>query len=83
MALAWKIMLPLGLANLITVALLGEIRAWYDPAYGSQMWDLALAIPNWATCILGWLLVSNSGTLVTNNAPRRNLDPLEIDSQTG
>ena len=81
MALAWKIMLPLGLANLIVVALMWELRAWYDPDYVSGQWELITMAPNWATCLIGWLLVAYSGTLVSNNAPRSDLHSMEVDSQ--
>jgi len=71
MALAWKIMLPLGIANFIVVAALGEVRAWYDPKFADRFWEWGLALPNWVTLVLGWLAVAYSGTLVTDNRPQR------------
>ena len=81
MALAWKIMLPLGLANLVVVATLYEVRAIADPKSTSRMWDLGMMAVTWGTCLVGWLLVAYSGTLVTDNRPRRNLREYEIDAQ--
>jgi NADH-quinone oxidoreductase subunit H len=70
MALAWKIMLPLGIANFVVVAALGEIRAWYDPEFVDRYWEWGLALPNWLSLVLGWLAVAYSGTLVTDNRPQ-------------
>lgn len=81
MALAWKIMLPLGLANLVVVAVMYEIRAVVDPTSTSGVWDFLMMVPAWATCIAGWLAVAYSGALVTDNTPRRNLQTDDIDSQ--
>jgi NADH-quinone oxidoreductase subunit H len=81
MALAWKIMLPLGLANLVVVAILYELRVMVDPDMNSRLWDLGMMAVTWATCFLGWMAVASSGTLVTDNTPRRNLQAFDIDSQ--
>lgn len=81
MSLAWKIMLPLGMANLLVVAVMNEVRALNDPEMTSAAWDWALAVPGWAICIVAWLAVAYSGTTVTDNAPRTDLDPLSVDNQ--
>lgn len=81
MALAWKIMLPLGLANLLVVAVLNEVRAASDPAGTDPSWDWKLVLPGWITCIVAWFAVAYFGTVVTDNAPRRDLDPSQIDPQ--
>ncbi|MFO0906044.1 MAG: NADH-quinone oxidoreductase subunit NuoH [Pirellulales bacterium] len=81
MALAWKIMLPLGLANLVVVAILYELRTISDPQAANRAWDFAMMAVTWGTCIVGWLAVAYSGALVTDNRPRRNLQQFEIDSQ--
>ena len=81
MALGWKIMLPLGLVNFVVVAILNEVRVTYDPRFASTTWDLLLIVPAWATCIAAWLVVAQSGTLVTDNRPRNTLQHLDVDSQ--
>jgi NADH-quinone oxidoreductase subunit H len=81
MALAWKIMLPLGLANLVVVATLYELREISDPQGVSRAWDLGMMATTWATCLIGWIAVAYSGTLVTDNRPRSDLKKYEIDSQ--
>lgn len=81
MALAWKIMLPLGMVNFLVVAIGNEVRAVSDPLAVDLSWDWALAIPGWITCIVAWVVVAFCGTVVTDNAPRRDLDPHHVDNQ--
>jgi NADH-quinone oxidoreductase subunit H len=81
MALAWKIMLPLGLVNFVVIAVLTEVRTAYDPDFSSRAWQLGLMVPAWLTCIVAWLIVAWAGPLVTDNAPRRNLQLFDVDSQ--
>ncbi|MFM7846626.1 MAG: NADH-quinone oxidoreductase subunit NuoH [Planctomycetota bacterium] len=84
MALAWKIMLPLGIANLVVVAVLYELRAALDPENQSALiWDLVMLGPTWLTCIVGWLVVAYTGALVTDNTPRRDLSPGIDDALSG
>jgi NADH-quinone oxidoreductase subunit H len=81
MALAWKIMLPLGIANFVVIAVLEEVRRNFDPTRTSTEWELGMCIPAWITCVAAWLVVAYSGTLVTDNTARRNLQIYDIDSQ--
>lgn len=80
MALAWKIMLPLGMVNLLLVAVLNEYRAAVEQDGGSA-WELGLLVPGWIVCLASWFVVAYCGTVVTDNAPRRDLDPRQIDEQ--
>jgi NADH-quinone oxidoreductase subunit H len=81
MALAWKIMLPLGMVNFTAVAIFQELRAHVDPDNTSLMWTLLLAVAAWVVCFAAWAVVSIASPLVTDN--RRRLDMLAagIDSQ--
>lgn len=81
MALGWKIMLPLGLTNLVVVAVLYELRMAGDPQFANRIWDVAIMAVTWSVCLIGWLAVAYSGALVTDNRPRRNLQKFDIDSQ--
>jgi len=81
MALAWKIMLPLGMVNFLVVAVFNEVRAFYDPTALHSSWDWWLVIPGWITCLVAWVVVAFCGTVVTDNAPRRDLDLNHIDNQ--
>jgi NADH-quinone oxidoreductase subunit H len=81
MSLAWKVMLPLGMANLLVVAVLNEVRAANDPASASVVWEWAMTIPGWVTFVAAWLAVAFCGTTVTDNSPRTDLDLNQVDEQ--
>lgn len=75
MSLAWKIMLPLGILNLVAVAVVQEFT---KPDINGTV--VAIAI-GWVVLIGGWLAVAISNPLVTDNRPRRDLSVAEIDAQ--
>lgn len=81
MALAWKVMLPLGLVNLTAVAVFAELRVMYDPTFDNALLDWAVVIPAWLVCGAAWVVVAYAGNLVTDNRPRRDIHPFEIDPQ--
>lgn len=75
MNLAWKVMLPLGLVNLVLVAVLIEyerpLRAWL----GGGTWGVAAAM--WGLAIVAWVVAGLLAPLQTDNRPRlggRTLD---------
>jgi len=79
MTLAWKVMLPLGLANLVTVATIEEFRPQLSEAVGPATagW-IALLIP-WGIFFVGWItagLLTPSGT---DNTPIRTYGPLDVE----
>jgi NADH-quinone oxidoreductase subunit H len=81
MNLAWKVMLPLGLVNLVAVAAVEEFRPQITAAVGAG-WapTVTLALP-WGVFVLGWLaagLLTPSGT---DNAPIRTHGPLDIEHE--
>ena len=79
MNLAWKVMLPLGLANLVTVAAVEEFRPQLVAALGpSAATAVAIAAP-WGVFFLGWIaagLLTPSGT---DNTPIRTPGPLDAE----
>jgi NADH-quinone oxidoreductase subunit H len=81
MNLAWKVMLPLGIANLVTVATIEEFRPQLQRALGAEPAALvALAAP-WGVFFLGWLaagLLTPSGT---DNRPIHTHGPLDAEDQ--
>ena len=81
MNLAWKVMLPLGLANLVTVATIEEFRPQLVAALGPGLAQgVALAAP-WGVFFLGWIaagLLTPSGT---DNRPIRATGPLDIEHE--
>ena len=69
MALAWKVMLPLGLVNLVTVAVLVEygepIADWLDTTPNT-----ALALFGWGIAALSLVVAGVTAPLATDNRPR-------------
>jgi len=81
MNLAWKVMLPLGLANLVTVATVQEFRPQLVAALGADAagW-VAVMIP-WGVFFAGWIaagLLTPSGT---DNRPIRTHGPLDVEHE--
>lgn len=72
MALAWKMLLPLGLVNFVTVGVMEQLRmngyrvGWLVPVVA------------WAVFLGSWIVVSLANPRVADNRPRR-VEPLEVD----
>jgi NADH-quinone oxidoreductase subunit H len=81
MNLAWKVMLPLGIANLVTVATIEEFRPQLVERLGAgPAGVIALAAP-WAVFFLGWIaagLLTPSGT---DNRPIRTHNMLDAERE--
>lgn len=80
MSLGWKIMLPLGLVNFLTIAVLFELRKAVDPQFESVLWAFIVIAATWLIGGIAWLIVSLAGTVVTDNRPRTDLSPFEVDN---
>ena len=81
MSLAWKVMLPLGLVNLVTVATIEEFRQQLVAALGAGTAGWVAAIVPWGVFFLGWIasgLLTPSGT---DNTPIRTHGPLDIEHE--
>ena len=65
MALAWKVMLPLGLVNLVAVAILVEFA---EDLPGGALLTVAVG---WGVAIAAWTLAGLAAPLLTDNRPRR------------
>jgi NADH-quinone oxidoreductase subunit H len=78
MALAWKIMLPLGMVNFTAMAIFCELRALYDPTFTNLGWTLGLAAASWGVCFAAWAVVSIAKPLVTDNRVRTGLANTQI-----
>jgi len=83
MALAWKVMLPLGIVNFVAVAIFMEARTVWGPEKFDLLWDGGLALASWAVCILAWGVVGAIGPIVADNRPRLSLGPGDVDAQLG
>lgn len=69
MALGWKVMLPLGVVNLVAVAIVEEMRHAGGGA-SSLVW---IAI-GWGVAIAAWLAVAWTAPLLADNRPRLGAD---------
>ncbi|MCA9212411.1 MAG: NADH-quinone oxidoreductase subunit NuoH [Planctomycetales bacterium] len=77
MTLAWKIMLPLGVINLIAVACVTEIL---HGQAGSSSIFIAIGI-GWFVAVASWVVVAMMAPMVTDNRPQHCTDKFAIDSQ--
>lgn len=78
MALAWKVMLPLGLVNFVAVAVFDQLSGIWGTTTSMQ---LALAGMSWVVCITAWLVISYVGPLVADNRPSHEFSSVEHISQ--
>jgi NADH-quinone oxidoreductase subunit H len=65
--LAWKIMLPLGLVNLVALAVLYEARHAYDPQGNNGTWTAIIFAGSWLTFVVAWLIATLVNPRVTDN----------------
>jgi len=77
MALAWKVMLPLGLINFVAVAVMVE-WGWLDTRNPSSIWLAVLF--GWVVAFAGWIGAAIIAPLHTDNRPRL-AHPFDIDQQ--
>ena len=79
MNLAWKVMLPLGIANLVTVATIEEFRPQLIERFGAgPAGMIALAAP-WAVFFLGWIAAGVLTPSGTDNTPIRTHTMLDAE----
>ncbi len=79
MNLAWKVMLPLGIANLVTVATIEEFRPQLIERFGAgPAGVIALAAP-WAVFFLGWIAAGVLTPSGTDNTPIRTHTMLDAE----
>ena len=71
MALAWKVMLPLGVVNLLAVAVFSELQ--HPGRAGGGLSSLWVGLGGWLVAAVGWIVVAMCGPLVSDNRPRAGL----------
>jgi NADH-quinone oxidoreductase subunit H len=79
MSLAWKVMLPLGLANLVTVAAVEEFRPQFVAALGEGWAKWAAIAAPWAVFLVGWIAAGILTPSGTDNRPILTHGPLDIE----
>ena len=68
MALAWKIMLPLGMVNFVAVAALDQVRSMWKPE--GTLGTLLFPAAAWCVCAVSLLVLAFAAPRVTDNRPR-------------
>jgi NADH-quinone oxidoreductase subunit H len=71
MSLAWKVMLPLGMVNLVTIAVLTE--------YFSSTSLAVRAAISWIVTIAAWLVAGLLAPLSLDNSPQRTIGPWDSE----
>ncbi len=73
MALAWKVMLPLGMVNLLAMAAIVEIERTYA---GELSWfaRLLLILASWGVLVGGWVAVAIAQPLTADNRARTAIE---------
>ncbi len=81
MNLAWKVMLPLGIANLVTVATIEEFRPQLIERLGAgPAGIIAIAAP-WTVFFLGWIAAGMLTPSGTDNTPIRTHNLLDAERE--
>jgi NADH-quinone oxidoreductase subunit H len=76
MSLAWKVMLPLGLVNLIVVAVLTEYRREIAAWVGTESVWVTVAI-SWIVMIVTFIVAGLLAPLALDNRPQRSVSALD------
>lgn len=71
MHLAWKVMLPLGIVNVVAIAVLYELRQQSDPGFRSFGWTLAVVAASWAVFVISWTITGLLTPPRSDNRPVR------------
>ena len=79
MNLAWKVMLPLGLLNLVVVATIEEFRPRLEASVGAGLTTgLSLGLP-WLIFFGGWIAAGVLTPSGTDNRPIRTPGPFDSE----
>jgi hypothetical protein len=70
--MAWKVMIPWGLANLVLVAIWVEYGGRIAEAIGVH-WEVCMALAGFAVLFAVWVVTVLTDPSRTDNRPRRDL----------
>ncbi len=73
MALAWKVMLPLGLVNVVVVAICTEYGVRLARSIGVSP-TASMAACGWGVLLVSWLVVTLAVPEASDNRPRRQTE---------
>tara|TARA_B100001123_G_C14923937_1_gene872883 strand:- start:70 stop:423 length:354 start_codon:yes stop_codon:yes gene_type:complete len=82
MALAWKLMLPLGVINFVVVSVIEEIQIQSD-LYGYTIPVWLPILLTWLLAVVAWISVSQFVSRIADNRPHRKLRPVTVGSAFG
>lgn len=80
MALAWKVMLPLGMINLAAIAIVSQFSKSLNPDGDQMMYTVLFAVIPWVVCFASLAYFGFAGPVVADNRPSDQMQPSEIDS---
>src|SRR5262245_43404390 len=79
MSLAWKVMVPLGLVNLVVTAILVEYRDKIAVSLGASIWIPILI--SWTVTLASWIAAGILAPLSTDNQPRPAALPFDPEQE--
>ena len=80
MSLAWKVMVPLGLVNLVVAAVLVEYQKDLGRIFGTDSLLVPIVI-SWVVTLAAWIVAGIMAPLSTDNTPRSVLSPFDAEQE--
>lgn len=80
MSLAWKVMVPLGLVNLVVAAVLVEYRKPIAEMVGTDSLLVPIII-SWVVTLAAWIIAGMLSPLSTDNTPRLSISPFDAEKE--
>ncbi len=80
MALAWKVLLPLGLVNLVVVAVMVEYGGTLKSQFGGGVYWI-FAISGWLALIAAWVVAALVSPSHDDNTPRRAAQKFDTEAE--
>jgi NADH-quinone oxidoreductase subunit H len=72
MAFAWKVMMPLGMVNLLAMVIIVEIERTFADQMNAFT-RLLLILASWGVLVGGWVVVSLAQPMTSDNRPRERM----------
>jgi NADH-quinone oxidoreductase subunit H len=80
MSLAWKVMVPLGLVNLVVTAVLVEYRKTGANTSGIESFLIPIIV-SWGVTLAAWVVAGLLAPLSSDNTPRRAAGPFDAEGE--
>jgi hypothetical protein len=80
MALAWKVMLPLGLLNLVAVAIVTELIVRGEAQNAPLSMGFAVAV-GWIVLVVGWVAAAVWSPLHDDNRPKMSAHEFDTEQE--